>query len=140
VPGEDDLVPETEEIFPIISSSFPGYAEIVPCLIFTSCFARNSHGCWVVDDLVRSFQARSAIFPEFFLFFRKLLLETGSNPTASSASQSVSNASHMKVAQKPRGRAAASGGRRSHEDAAGRVYLANAFSCVHLQGETVSCG
>ena len=23
---------------------------------------------------------------------------------------------------------------------AGRVYLANAFSCVHLQGETVSCG
>jgi len=31
VPGEDDLVPETEEIFPIISSSFPGYAEIVPC-------------------------------------------------------------------------------------------------------------
>lgn len=37
-------------------------------------------------------------------------------------------------------RAAASGGRRSHEDAAGRVYLANAFSCVHLQGETVSCG
>jgi hypothetical protein len=22
----------------------------------------------------------------------------------------------------------------------GRVYLANAFSCVHLQGETVSCG
>ena len=35
---------------------------------------------------------------------------------------------------------AASGGRRSHEDAAGRVYLANAFSCVHLQGETVSCG
>ena len=70
----------------------------------------------------------------------RLWIPRPANPTASSASQSVSNASHMKVAQKPRGRAAASGGRRSHEDAAGRVYLANAFSCVHLQGETVSCG
>ena len=37
-------------------------------------------------------------------------------------------------------RATASDGRRSLEDAARRVYLANAFSCVHLQGETVSCG
>ena len=30
-PAKNDLVPETEEIFPVISSSFPCYAEIVPC-------------------------------------------------------------------------------------------------------------
>ena len=42
--------------------------------------------------------------------------------------------SHMKVAQKPRGRSAASGGRRSHEDAAGRVYLANVAAFLASSG------
>jgi len=44
----------------------------------------------------------------------------------------------MKVAQKPRDRSAASGD--LMKTLLGRVYLANALSCVHLQGETVSCG
>jgi hypothetical protein len=60
----------------------------------------------------------------------------GSNPPQ--FSQYITNASHMKVAQKPRDRSAASGD--LMKTLLGRVYLANALSCVHLQGETVSCG
>ena len=117
----------------------PRIAALAPSLPFSApglgVIESHNGRIWVTRGRLDSRCANSSPGPGWSIGeFRFRNAEVRIRPS----SANITNASHMKVAQKPRDRSAASGD--LMKTLLGRVYLANALSCVHLQGETVSCG
>jgi hypothetical protein len=76
-----------EEVFPVICSSFPCYAEIVPCYFSQRVSLKTRVDAGFVANCASATGLNFRFSLYFSLLFGNWRLETGSNLTASSASQ-----------------------------------------------------